>query len=65
MAREIQAGSQVKFREILEPGDDLFVFDVIEDNGERLLVRLVCDMAIRPTRVVNRDEVCIAQGDDA
>ncbi len=53
----ITVGDQVRFAEVLEPGDESALFDVIEDNGDRLLVRLVCDLPIPPTQVVRRDDV--------
>lgn len=54
-------GDQVRFRKVLDPGDDLCLFDVIEDNGERLMIQLVCDLPIRPVNVVRRADVCRAQ----
>ena len=40
-------GDQVRFREALDPGDESCLFDVIEDNGDRLMIRLICDLPIR------------------
>lgn len=54
-------GDRVRFRESLDPGDDLFLFDLIEDNGDRVIIRLVCDWAIPPTQAVRRADVCKAQ----
>jgi hypothetical protein len=54
-------GDQVQFREVLDPGDELCVFDVIEDNGDRLMIRLVCDLPIRPVKTVRRADVCKSQ----
>jgi hypothetical protein len=51
-------GDRVRFREILDPGDENCVFDVIEDNGDRVFVRLVCDLPIRPVKVVLRSDLC-------
>jgi hypothetical protein len=50
-------GDQVRFREILDPGDECCLFDVIEDNGDRLMIRLVCDLPIRPVKVVRRADI--------
>jgi hypothetical protein len=50
-------GDQVRFREVLDPGDELCLFDVTEDNGDRLMIRLVCDLPIRPVKVVRRADV--------
>ena len=54
-------GDQVRFREALDPGDDLCLFDVIEDNGTRLMIRLVCDLPIPPVKVVRRADMCKSQ----
>jgi hypothetical protein len=61
MATEIKAGDLVRFREVLDPGDELCLFEVIEDNGDRLMIRLVCDLPIRPVKVVLRTDMCLAQ----
>jgi hypothetical protein len=53
-------GDQVRFREVLDPGDESCLFDVTEDNGDRLMIRLVCDLPIRPLKVVRRADVCKA-----
>jgi hypothetical protein len=50
-------GDQVQFRDVLDPGDDECLFDVIEDNGDRVMIRLVCDLSIRPVKVVRRADV--------
>jgi hypothetical protein len=55
--RCIGVGVQVRFREVLDPGDELCLFDVIEDNGDRVTIRLVCDLPIRPVKVVRRADV--------
>jgi len=54
-------GDQVRFREVLDAGDELCLFDVIEDNGDRLMIRLVCDLPIRPVKVVRRADMCKTQ----
>ncbi len=54
-------GDQVRFREALDPGDELCLFEVTEDNGDRLMIRLVCDLPIRPVKVVRRADVRKAQ----
>lgn len=53
-------GDRVRFKEAIDPGDESARFEVIEDNGDRLLIRLVCDLPIPPVQVVQRAEVCIA-----
>lgn len=50
-------GDRVMYREVLEVGDESAVFEVIEDNGDRLTVRFVCDLPIPPTTVVRREEL--------
>jgi hypothetical protein len=54
-------GDKVRFREALDPGDESCLFDLIEDNGDRLMIQLVCDLPIPPVKVVRRADVCKAQ----
>lgn len=54
-------GDRVRFREVLDPGDDLCVFEMIEDNGDRVMIRLVCDLSIRPVTVVLRSQLIRAE----
>jgi hypothetical protein len=56
----ITVGSRVRFKEALEPGDESARFDVIEDNGDRLLIRFVCNLQIPPVQVVHRSDVFLA-----
>lgn len=40
-------------------------FEVIEDNGDRLIIRFVCELPIPPTQVVRRDDVkLVTVGDE-
>ena len=57
MPNEITVGDKVRFAEILDPGDDECEFEVIEDNGDRLLIRMICDLPIRPVMTVLRRDV--------
>jgi hypothetical protein len=57
----ITVGSLVRFREVLEPADEKSRFVVVEDNGDRLLVRFVCDLPIPPLFTYRRDEMCLAE----
>ena len=59
-ASAIKVGDQVRFREFLDPGDELCLFTLIEDNGDRVMIRLVCDLPIKPVKVVRRADVCKA-----
>ncbi len=62
MKREaFTVGDRVRFREVLDPGDKSAVFEVIEVNGDRLMIRLVCDLPIPPVQVVRREEVRLAE----
>lgn len=54
-------GDLVMYRECLEAGDESARFVVVEDNGDRLLVRLVCDWTIPPTSVVRREEMKVVE----
>ena len=60
---KIKVGDKVRFRNVIEPGDETSRFEVIEDNGDRLMVKLICDLHIPPISVVRTSEVCKA--DDA
>jgi hypothetical protein len=57
---DFTVGDQVRFREVLDPGDEECLFDVVEDNGDRVAIRLVCDLPIRPVKVVRRADLCKA-----
>lgn len=39
----MKVGDIVKFKKILEPGDEFLRFDLVEHNGDRVLIR------VRPT----------------
>ncbi len=58
--REIIVGDKVRFREIVDPGDDKCRFEVIEHNGDRLMLRLICDLPIPPISLVRTADVCRA-----
>ncbi len=60
MGGDFTVGDKVRFREALDPGDESCLFDLIEDNGDRLMIRLFCDLPIRPVKVVRRADVCKA-----
>jgi hypothetical protein len=53
-------GDKVRFREAIGLGDELCLFDSLEDKGDRLMIRLVCDLPIPPMQVVRRADVCQA-----
>lgn len=51
-------GQIVRFKpEWQDRGDETVVFRVVEDNGDRLLVRAELGLEINPTHVVQRDMV--------
>ena len=56
----VSVGDRVRFREVVDPGDDRCRFEVVEDNGDRLMLRLICDLTIPPISVVQTAEVCKA-----
>lgn len=56
-AKSFTVGDRVRFTEVVDPGDERCEFDVIEDNGDRVLVRLVCDLPIRPVNVYLRNQL--------
>jgi hypothetical protein len=38
-------------------GEESVRYVVVEDNGDRLLIRLICDLPIPPVELVRREEV--------
>ncbi len=56
----INLGDVVRFREIVDPGDEDSRFVVVEDNGDRLMIRFICNLPIPPIQVVPRSDVCKA-----
>jgi hypothetical protein len=45
----MKPGQIVKFKYIVDQGDELLRFEVLEVNGDRCLVAPIMDMVIRPT----------------
>jgi hypothetical protein len=43
-----------------EKGEEQFRFILREINGDRVLIELICDWAIKPVETVSIDEVCPA-----
>lgn len=39
-------------------------YRVVEDNGDRLIVELVCDLPIPPQELVRREMLVLVEGDD-
>ena len=44
-----------------QPGEEAARFLLVEDNGDRVLIELICDLPIRPRECVARDEVTLLQ----
>ncbi len=55
--RRVKVGAVVRYVRTIDPGDEDWRFVVIENNGVRLMIRLICDLAIPPVYVVPRCEV--------
>ena len=53
---EIKVGSIVKYSQPTE-GEADFRFLLKEDNGDRVMIELICDERIRPVEVVAPDEI--------
>lgn len=50
----------VKFKEVLDPSDADNIMEVLEDRGDRYLVRSInycVDWVIRPTTMVEKEDV--------
>jgi hypothetical protein len=43
-----------------EKGEEALRFHVVQDNGDRVAIRLICDMPIRPIETVAKDEIAPA-----
>ncbi len=57
----MNVGDIVRFTEDIDPGDTLFRFILIEDNGDRVIIQLIDDhWTMKPTRCVRRVEICKA-----
>lgn len=41
-------------------GEEDFRFVLREDNGDRVLIELICDFRIRPVECVAKEEICAA-----
>ena len=55
--RHVRLGDVVQYVRAVDPGDEQCRFVVTEDNGDRLMIRLICDLPIPPVSVVPRCEV--------
>lgn len=45
------------------PGEEDARYIVVEDNGDRLLAKLVCDLPIRPVELLRPSDVSIVEDD--
>lgn len=45
-----------------QPGEEDCRFALHESNGNRVLLELICNMAIKPLETVSIEEVCPADG---
>jgi hypothetical protein len=43
------------------PAEGDALYRVVEDNGDRLIVELVCDLPIPPQELVRRDMIVLAE----
>jgi hypothetical protein len=41
------------------PGEENIRFQLVEDNGDRVLIELICDLPIPPRECVASDEVVL------
>lgn len=44
------------------PAEGESLYRVVEDNGDRLIIELVCDLPIPPQELVAREMVVLAEG---
>jgi hypothetical protein len=58
-ATKIKVGSVVKYARPAEGEADLR-FILKEDNGDRVLIELICDYRIKPLEMVANDEIELA-----
>lgn len=57
MIRKYQSGETVKYSQPQGGAEAAARFVVIEDRGDRVLIRLVCDMRIAPTECLAYEHV--------
>jgi hypothetical protein len=55
--RRVKVGAVVRYVRTVDPGDEDYRFVVVEDNGDRIMIKLICDLPIPPVWVVPRCEV--------
>jgi hypothetical protein len=55
--RRVKLGDVVRYVRTVDPGDEQCRFVVTEDNGDRLMIKLICELPIPPVCVVPRCEV--------
>jgi hypothetical protein len=53
----LKVGDVVRYVRSVDPGDEECRFIVIEDNDDRLMIMLICDLPIPPLYVVPRCEL--------
>ncbi len=57
--RRVKVGDVVRYVRTIDTGDEDCRFVVVEDNGDRLMIKLICDLRIPPVYVVPRCEVSV------
>jgi hypothetical protein len=57
----MKVGQKVKFKEILEQGDEELRFIVLEDKGDRVLVQAVVDLPFPPTYTYLKSELVVTE----
>ena len=57
----MKLGTRMKFKEVIDPGDEGLIFVVLEDRDDRVLVveesDLMSDLLIKPQHVYSKDEL--------
>lgn len=58
----MKVGDIVVFKEVLDAGDEDARMVVIEDNGDRVLVRHLVDMKLQPTSIYLKSDLKVKRG---
>ena len=56
----ITIGDRVKWAVPMEAGDDVARYEVVEVNGDRCIVRFICDLPIAPTTLAKVADLTVA-----
>jgi hypothetical protein len=59
--KKMKVGDIVKWAEPIERGEEGARYVLIEHNGDRGFIRLICDMSIPPVQLVRTSDIVVAE----